>query len=91
MAGLDDTYREMRSFRRSLGGFHETLRSTRRELEEIEGRLVGLWDDAFRREFETRLADVEKPVDDFLKRGAERYERFFDERIRHLGRFLGRG
>jgi len=89
MAGLDDTQRELRRFRDSLMDFDERLRASVRDLAEIESKMDRLWDDQFRRDFESRRADVTTEVKRYLDRDGAAYLKFLEGRIRHLGRFLG--
>jgi hypothetical protein len=86
---LDDTLVALQRLERSLAAFDDALRASTRELSAIEDRMDGVWDDAFRREFQRRTSEVKDPVDRYINRDGERYLAFLRSRVDRLRRYLG--
>ena len=85
---MDELAQELERFGRALDEFVEVLKTSAQHRAEVEDRAAGLWDDAFRREFQRRYGEYAGPVAAFTEAGAARYQAFVDQKLRQVRRYL---
>lgn len=85
---LDALADQLRAFEHALGDFVDLLRTVRAEQDAAEQRVQGLWDDAFRVEFERVHRELAGPVERFTDVDAERYLEFLARKRHHVEEYL---
>ena len=85
---MDDQLAALQRFRGSLQQFNESLHSSLKELSANHNAVTPIWRDSFRREYDRRWSSFSDPVDRYNQGQGERYERFVNEKIVALNRYL---
>lgn len=85
---MDDQYAELRRFHGALTGFNQQLRRSVQDLKSRHDAVAPYWKDEFRRTYDSEWGTFDREMTDYLKRSAGRYERFLDDKIKALGRYL---
>lgn len=85
---LDALALELERFQQALDDFVEVLKTTEQGRLDVLDRAAGLWDDAFRREFEQRHEEFAGPVARFTETDAERYQAFIEQKLHQVRRYL---
>lgn len=85
---IDALAEELERFSRALDEFVDVLKTSAQHRAEVEDRAQGLWDDAFRREFQRRHGEYAGPVAAFTGSGAARYQAFIEQKLRQVRRYL---
>ena len=85
---MDEQLEALRRFDSELRAFNEELRHAFADLEARQEATLPTWDDSVRRMIETRIEDARGPIEGYLQREAETFERFVAERIRRLEGYL---
>lgn len=85
---MDDTYNELRRFAKELEEFNETLNDSVKALTDAHDQLDGLWQDAFRREYDQRWDSFSKEMDRYQSSVSNQYEEFLKDKIQQLKAYL---
>lgn len=88
MSTMDDAHRELQQFARELEKFNGALQSSVAALTREHQRVSGLWQDQFRKEYDTRWNEFARHMESYQGRDAQRYASFLKTKIRQLGRYL---
>lgn len=85
---MDDQLAALTRFRSTLRQFNEGLTTSMKDLHRQDEDVKRLWQDSFRREYDKRWTSFSGPVERYSKTQGARYEKFVDEKIRALNRYL---
>lgn len=86
---MDDQFRELLLFRRSLSQFNERLAESFRDLERHYESVSPFWQDSWRQDYESTWQALEEGLRDYLVREGPIYTAFLNDKIRALGSYLG--
>lgn len=85
---MDDVYERARALEGELQKFNDRLRGSFEEVMSAHGRVSPLWDDAMRREYDTKWKPLEEAMQEYVRRVGPKYVDVLSERLRHLQAFL---
>lgn len=85
---MDDQLAALTRFRATLRQFNQSLATTMKDLERQDDQVKRLWQDSFRRQYDRRWAEFSGPVKKYSQSQGGKYEKFVDEKIRALNRYL---
>ena len=85
---MDDVHRELIQFRKELERFHSTISASLKSLNREHDRVDGMWNDAFRKDYDRRWSDFGHKMDQYLSRDAGQYTGFLDSKIRQVEAYL---
>lgn len=85
---MDDQLAALNRFRTSLRQFNQSLNGSMKELRRQDEQVKRLWRDSFRRDYDKRWASFSGPVEKYSQTQGARYEKFVDDKIRALNRYL---
>jgi hypothetical protein len=85
---MDDQLAQMERFRQDLSAFNERLAGAARDLTAAHERLSPLWQDSFRREYDMLYTPFSERLDHYHSQEAPAFERFLDQKIAALRRYL---
>jgi len=85
---VDDQLAALQRFNATLRQFNHSLRGSMNDLRRNHDKVLPLWRDSFRREYDRRWTSFSGPVERYNKGQGDRYERFVNEKIRAISRYL---
>ena len=88
MISLDDVYEQMRLFERALVEFNQEIHASTAALEESHQEVYALWRDEAAQRYLQTYEPLAKSLEDYLRGSAPRFERFLENKLGHLGRYL---
>jgi len=88
MNSLDDVYDQMRLFQRALLEFNEEIRTSAQALAKSHDDLCGLWRDQAALHYRQLYEPLADSLHQYLQGDAPRFERFMENKVRQLERYL---
>jgi uncharacterized protein YukE len=88
---LDDVYEQMRLFERALVEFNQEIHASTAALEESHQEVYALWRDEAAQRYLQTYEPLAKSLEDYLRGSAPRFERFLENKLGHLERYLHGG
>jgi len=91
MSSLDDVFEQMRLFRKALLEFNEEVRGSAAGLAKAHDEVGGLGRDEAASRYRQAYEPLAQSLDTYLRDGAPRFERFLENKIGQLERYLNGG
>lgn len=89
---MDELYKQMLMFARSLETFNTQLQTSWKDLQQKHDALTLLWqNDEFHKAYNAQWEPFRASLERYLRHDAPQYMRFLNEKIKHLGQFLRGG
>lgn len=85
---MDEQYKEMRAFAKSLDAFNTQLQTSWKDLEQKHEAVSPLWQDTFRKQYDTEWSAFKESMERYLRHDVPKYSRFLREKMEYLRRFL---
>ena len=85
---MDDTFRELQAFKIALNQFNFHLSESVKDMEEKHKNVDSHWKDEMRKTYDSLWRPLHKFMEIYINQAGPRYEKFLDQKIQSLGRFL---